>query len=96
MYIGEWLSTWAEMLILTSTALLNNTAEGIIERLGRDARTVILGPSTPMIGEAFTEFPVHMLAGIAPVPGSDIFTLVCHGFGTPVRIKSCHKKYVLT
>ncbi len=92
----ERLSSWTEALILTSTALLNDTAEGILERLGPDVKTVILGPSTPMIAGAFADFPVHMLAGIAPIRGRDVFKTVCHGLGTPALMKSCHKKYLPT
>ncbi len=92
----ERLSSWTEALILTSTSLINNTAEGFLERLRPDARTVILGPSTPMLKGAFADFPVHMLAGIAPIHGRDIFKPVCHGLGTPALMKSCRKKYLLT
>ena len=91
----DHLSTWTEVLILTSTSLLNDTAEGILERLGSEAKTLILGPSTPMIKEAFVGLPVHMLAGIAPIQGRDIFKTVCHGLGTPALMKSCHKKYLI-
>jgi uncharacterized protein (DUF4213/DUF364 family) len=93
---SERLSSWTEALILTSTSLLNNTAEAFLERLGPDARAVILGPSTPMIAGAFADFPVHMLAGIGPIQGRDVFKTVCHGLGTPALMKSCHKKYLLT
>ncbi len=91
----EHLSSWTEVLILTSTSLLNDTAEGILKRLGPGAKTVILGPSTPMIREAFAGYPVHMLAGIAPIQGHDIFKTVCHGLGTPALMKSCHKKFLI-
>ena len=89
------LSAWTEVLILTSTSLLNNTTEAILERLGPDAKTVILGPSTPMIREAFTGLPVHMLAGIAPIPDENVFKVICHGLGTPVLLKACYKKYLI-
>ena len=89
------LSAWTEVLILTSTSLLNNTAESILERLGPDARTLILGPSTPMIREAFEGLPVHMLAGIAPIPDENVFKVICHGLGTPALLKACYKKYLL-
>jgi uncharacterized protein len=86
---------WTEVLILTSTSLLNDTAEAILERTGPGVKTVILGPSTPMIREAFTGLPVHMMAGIAPIQGVDIFKVICHGLGTPALLKSCYKKYLI-
>jgi uncharacterized protein (DUF4213/DUF364 family) len=89
------LANWSEALILTSTSLLNGTMEEILASVGPDVRTVVLGPSTPMIREAFAGLPVDMLAGIAPIHGRDIFRVVCQGLGTPVILKSCHKKYLL-
>jgi hypothetical protein len=92
----ERLSEWTEVLILTSTSLLNDTAEGILAHVGPEVKTVVLGPSTPMMRAAFAGLPVDMLAGIAPMQGRDIFKAVCHGLGTPALMKSCHKKYLLT
>jgi uncharacterized protein (DUF4213/DUF364 family) len=91
----ERLSDWTEVLILTSTSLLNGTVEDILALVGPEVKTVVLGPSTPMIREAFVGLPVNMLAGIAPMQGRDVFKAVCHGLGTPALMKSCHKKYLL-
>jgi len=88
------LSDWTDVLILTSTSLLNDSADAILERLGTKARTVILGPSTPMIAAAFADLPVHMLAGAVPVKPENIFKGVRSGLGTPVLLRSCRKKYL--
>ncbi len=89
------LSFWTEVLILTSTSILNDTAEPILKRLGPEVKTVVLGPSTPMIKEAFLDLPVHMLAGIAPFQDQNVFRVICHGLGTPALLKACYKKYLL-
>ena len=88
------LADWTDVLILTSTSLLNDSADAILERLGPAARTVLLGPSTPMIAAAFKDLPVHMLAGAVPVKAGEIFQGVRFGMGTPVLLRSCLKKYL--
>jgi len=84
-----------DVLILTSTSLLNDSADGILEQLGPGARAVVLGPSTPMIAAAFEGLPVQMLAGAVPVKANAIFKGVRFGMGTPVLLRSCLKKYLI-
>lgn len=88
------LADWTDVLILTSTSLLNDRADAILAQLGPGARTVVLGPSTPMIAAAFEGLPVHMLAGAVPVNAAEIFKGVRFGMGTPVLLRSCRKKYL--
>jgi len=88
------LADGTDVLILTSTALLNDSADTILKQLGPGARTVVLGPSTPMIAAAFENLPVHMLAGAVPVNAEKIFKGVRFGMGTPVLLRACRKKYL--
>jgi uncharacterized protein (DUF4213/DUF364 family) len=83
-FFYDKLNRWAEALILTSTSLLNNTAEEILSHAGQATRTVLLGPSTPMVREAFTSLPVHFLAGTVPVDKEATLRVIRHGTGTPV------------
>lgn len=80
----ERLATWADALILTATALLNNTAEAILNAAGPRVQTLLLGPSTPMVPDAFAGMPVHLLAGAVPVDADGVWRSVRHGTGTPV------------
>jgi len=88
------LENWAEVLILTSTSILNNTTEEILSNVGRWVKTVMLGPSTPMVGEAFDHLPVHMLAGTVPIEKENVLKAVRHGAGTPVIQKFSRKSYL--
>jgi len=72
---------WADVLILTSTTILNNSAEEILKYAGRGLKTVLLGPSTPMVPEAFVHLPVHMLAGAVALDQTRILKAVRHGTG---------------
>jgi uncharacterized protein len=88
------LGNWAEVLFLTSTSILNNTAEEILGRVGNDVKTVLLGPSTPMVAEVFAHLPVHMLAGTVPIDKAKILKAIRHGMGTPVLQKFSRKSYL--
>jgi len=90
----ERLKDWADVLIMTSTTILNNTTEEILLNVAENVKTVMLGPSTPMIGEAFEHLPVHMLAGMVPLEKDKVLKAVRHGTGTPVIQKFCRKSYV--
>ena len=76
------LSGWADVLFLTSTSILNNTIEQILEGVKADTKTALLGPSTPLVAEVFRDLPVHILAGTVPVEKDQVLKAVRHGLGT--------------
>jgi uncharacterized protein (DUF4213/DUF364 family) len=88
------LGNWADVLFLTSTSILNDTCEKILGYAHPGIKTVMLGPSTPMIGEAFSNLPVHMLAGTVPLEKEKILKAVRHGMGTPVLHRFSRKSYL--
>jgi hypothetical protein len=87
----EKLEGWAEVLILTSTSILNGTAEEMLAAVGTGVRVVMLGPSTPLVAEAFSGLPVHILAGTVPLDPEGIFKAVRHGKGTPALQRFARK-----
>ncbi|NNL77139.1 MAG: DUF364 domain-containing protein [Desulfobacterales bacterium] len=88
------LENWADVLLLTSTSILNNSTEEILANAGQNLKTVMLGPSTPMVKEAFEHLPVHMLAGTVPINKEKILKAVRHGMGTPVLHKFSRKSFL--
>ena len=88
------LKNWAEVLFLTSTSILNNSAEEILANVHDKVKTILLGPSTPMVAEAFDHLPVHMLAGTVPIEKDKILKATRHGMGTPVLHKFSRKSYL--
>lgn len=76
------LSDWAEILVLTATSIVNRTMEEILDHTSPLVQTVVLGPSTPMLPEAFSHLPVHMLAGSAISTPNEVLKAVRHGGGT--------------
>ena len=88
------LKNWAEVLFLTSTSILNNSTEEILANVHDKVKTILLGPSTPMVAEAFDHLPVHMLAGTVPIEKNKILKATRHGMGTPVLHKFSRKSYL--
>ncbi len=88
------LASWADVLLLTSTSILNNTSEEILAKTHQNVKTAMLGPSTPMVAKAFQHLPVQMLAGTVPIEKDNILKAIRHGMGTPVLHKFSHKSYL--
>lgn len=77
------LNTWSDAVLITSTTILNSTFEHILTNIGASTRVALLGPSTPMVAEAFAHWPmVKALAGIVPLEGDQLLKSVRHGLGT--------------
>ena len=88
------LQNWADVLFLTSTSILNNSTEEILTNVHAKVKTLMLGPSTPMVAEAFAHLPVHMLAGTVPLDRENLIKAVRHGMGTPVLHRFSRKSYL--
>ncbi|MBW2480109.1 MAG: DUF364 domain-containing protein [Deltaproteobacteria bacterium] len=89
------LGNWTDVLFLTSTSILNNTTEDILQNVHQEVKTVMLVPSTPMVAAAFEHLPVHMLAGTVPLDREKILKAIRHGMGTPVLQKFSRKSYLI-
>jgi uncharacterized protein (DUF4213/DUF364 family) len=90
----EKLDGWADVLLVTSTSILNDTTEDVLGRVGPGVKVVMLGPSTPMVPDAFRHLPVHILAGTVPLNSEGVLKAVRHGVGTPVIHRFSRKAYV--
>jgi uncharacterized protein (DUF4213/DUF364 family) len=88
------LGNWADVLLLTSTSILNNTTEEVLQNVHPKVKTIMLGPSTPMVAVAFQHLPVHMLAGTVPIDKENVLKAIRHGMGTPVLQKFSRKSYL--
>jgi len=77
------LGSWTEVLIMTATTLLNDSAEELLLAAGPGVRSVIMGPSTPLVPAAFTHLPVMALAGIVTCDAAAVEKAVRHGAATP-------------
>jgi uncharacterized protein (DUF4213/DUF364 family) len=85
------LGDWADVLVLTATSILNGSTEEILGRCRPAVRTVVLGPSTPMVPEVFAHLPVDLLAGSVPLDRDMVLRRIRHGCGTPMIQGHCRK-----
>jgi len=69
----------SDILAITGSALVNKSLEHLLE-LGRDAYTIVLGPSTPM-SEVLFEYGADMLAGVDVLKPKEIMKRVSRGGG---------------
>ena len=76
--------------------ILNSSTEEILGHTGKDVKTIMLGPSTPMAPEAFKHLPVHMLAGTVPLEKEKVLKAIRHGTGTPVIHRFSRKSFWLS
>jgi len=88
------LKDWADVLVLTATSILNNSTEEIIGCASSGVKVIMLGPSTPMVADAFGHLPVHILAGTLPIDKEGVLKAVRHGAGTPVIHRFSRKVYL--
>jgi uncharacterized protein (DUF4213/DUF364 family) len=90
---GERLREQAEVLIVTSTALLGGTADGLLAAVAATTRVAMLGPTTPLVPEVFDETRVELLAGMVPRDVAGVLRTVRHGGGTRDFSRYCRKVY---
>ncbi len=90
------LDGWADLLLVTATSILNNSTETILSYAGPNLKTVLLGPSTPMLPDAFAHLPIHMLAGTHITAPQQALKIVRHAGGTRDLKPVSRKVYRLT
>jgi uncharacterized protein (DUF4213/DUF364 family) len=67
--------------IITGTSLINGTIDRLL-RLAAGCREVaILGPSTPLLAEAFRGLQVHCLSGVRVEDPEEVFRIIGEGGG---------------
>jgi len=81
----------ADLVVITATAIINNTIDGILECIRRARETVILGPSTILAPAAFRDTPVTGLYGIVPRDTSTVRNAIAEGGGTRDFIRHAKK-----
>ena len=85
------LRTWAEIVVLTGTTVLNGSVDALLAATGPQARAIVLGPTTPLVPEAFKGTAVVALAGMVASDVERVQRLVRRGAGTPEIQRSARK-----
>lgn len=87
----EKLGSWPDAVILTSTSIINNTFDALIRQVAQDVPVAMVGPSTPMVAEAFAGSPVRILAGTVPMEREPTLKAIRHAKGTPMILRFSRK-----
>ena len=72
-----------DVAIITATTLLNNTFEETINSLGKPRSVAVMGPSTPLTLEIFSNTPVTHLGGAIIADSTRVMQIISEGGGTP-------------
>lgn len=67
--------------IITSTSLINQTMEKLLDAAGNCRRTAIVGATTPLTGEVFRPCGVDIVSGVIVTDPSAILQIVSEGGG---------------
>lgn len=86
----KWLPR-CQVALITATAIVNHTIDPILKASRPCREVAILGPSTPMVPEAFVNSPVTLLSGIVVEDPRAILRIAGEGGGTR-RFRSCARK----
>ena len=68
--------------IITSTSIINNTVDAVLENLKKNKSAVMLGPSTPMCKQAFEGTRITQLSGSLVTDAKQVKNIVSQGGGT--------------
>lgn len=80
---AERLASWAQVAIVTSTSIINDTLDDLLARMGKEVRVALMGPSTPLLKAPF-QGSVRLLAGTVPIDAEATLRAVRQAKGTPV------------
>ncbi len=70
-----------QVAVITSTSIVNNTVDEILDAAANCREVVMLGASTPLLPEAFARTPVSLLSGIVVTHPEDVLQIVSQGGG---------------
>jgi hypothetical protein len=73
---------YCDVTLITSTAIINNTIDALLEASVNCSETVLLGSSTPLLPEAFYDTAVTWLSGITVDDTAGILKVISEGGGT--------------
>jgi uncharacterized protein (DUF4213/DUF364 family) len=72
-----------DVAIITATTLLNSTFEETINNLGTPRAVLLMGPSTPLMLDIFSQTPVTHLGGAVVADTARVMRIISEGGGTP-------------
>lgn len=80
----------SSVALITSTSIINNTIDELLYAASECREVAVLGPSTPLLPDAFLKTPVTLLSGVEMI-NKDVLRIVSEGGGMQ-QFKSCVRK----
>jgi len=77
----EHLLPASQVAIITATSLINGTLPHLLELAGGCREVALLGPSTPLLPEAFQGTPITCLSGIRVQQPAEVLRCIAEGQG---------------
>ncbi|MGB9498351.1 MAG: Rossmann-like domain-containing protein [Dissulfuribacterales bacterium] len=77
--------------LITATSIINHTFDAIMEAAVNCRQIIIIGASTPLVSEVFSNTPVTSLSGVIVTDADEILRIVSFGGGMRM-FKNCIQK----
>ena len=71
-----------QVAIITSTTIINNTIDDLLDAAESCREVCLVGPSTPLLPDAFHGTPVTCLSGMTVTDSAEILRVISEGRGT--------------
>ena len=71
----------SQIAIITATAIINKTIDNLLELADSCREVAVLGPSTPLLTEAFSQTTVSCLSGIRILEPEKVLQIIGEGGG---------------
>ncbi len=77
----EKLLPGSQIAIITATAIINNSIDHLLDLAESCREVAVLGPSTPLLREAFSATPVSCLSGVRILDPGKVLQVIGEGGG---------------
>ena len=84
------------VIIMTGTAIVNHTIDGVLACINKGQRTAIIGPTASMIPDAFFKRGVHVMAGVRVVDPDLMIKILKQGGSAYHLLQHCSEKIAFT
>lgn len=69
----------ADVVLATGTTILNHTLDALLQLIRPDAQVTLVGPTVPLLPDAFEQRGVNVLGGIRVTHADEFLDILCEG-----------------
>ncbi|UCF97577.1 MAG: DUF364 domain-containing protein [Spirochaetaceae bacterium] len=81
----------SQVAIFTATSIINNTLDHLLQLAHACREVALLGPSTPLLKESFTDTPITCLSGVRIMESEKVLQIISEGGGFKDFKRYCRK-----